>query len=637
MKKFLFTLCVMALSFLSVHAQVVFSADFESGMPAGWTQTTNATDGGWNAGDAASLASANFPISDHTNFIGTNDDACNCLKNADILMTSTFSLVGVSSPFLKFDNYYYDLTYNGITESANVLYSIDGGSNWILLNDVAANTGDWETRFVDLSPIGSQASVMLAFEYNDGGDWLYGWMLDNVSVFGLPSTSATLSSVAPVAGTPSAYGGVGTSVDISGTIMNSGASTINAITVEYSDGTNTYTDNLTGLNLASFGSYNFTHNSGFIVPSTGNHNIDVWITLVGDADNSDDMISTTIVGVAFVPVHNVVFEEATGTWCGWCPRGSVNMDLMATSHPDACLIAVHNGDPMTDATYDGGVGSFPGFSGYPSVLSDRKMIVDPSAMETYYAAHKDDFGFAEISGSSTFNSGTREAVVSASAELAVDLNGDYRFACVFTENGVTGTDAGYNQTNYYAGGGNGPMGGYESLPSSVPAAQMVYEFVARTILGGFSGQSGSLPGSMTAGQTYNYSFNYTIPAGFDENEMKAIILLIDNGSDQILNAAQMTVGGNTGIVFPVKSIGTMNVYPNPATNNVSISLNLDKSSDVTVMVTDILGKVIAVYNEGQLSEGSSTIAVDVANLPAGTYNINVVAEDGMMAKTIVKN
>ena len=52
-----------------------------------------------------------------------------------------------------------------------------------------------------------------------------------------------------------------------------------------------------------------------------------------------------------------------------------------------------------------------------------------------------------------------------------------------TEDGVRRVmTSGYNQVNAYAGNALGPMGGFESLPNPVPAAQMVYDHVARVLL-----------------------------------------------------------------------------------------------------------------------------------------------------------
>ena len=44
--------------------------------------------------------------------------------------------------------------------------------------------------------------------------------------------------------------------------------------------------------------------------------------------------------------QNVVVEDFTGTWCGWCPRVSGFVRLLKQETSDAIVIAIHNGDAM---------------------------------------------------------------------------------------------------------------------------------------------------------------------------------------------------------------------------------------------------------------------------------------------------
>ncbi|MCC6724219.1 MAG: hypothetical protein IT258_06875, partial [Saprospiraceae bacterium] len=77
MKKLL-SLIAAAFAVFAVNAQTTYlSADFEAGMPAGWTQLTAASDGGFKVGTAAQLSSQYFPIADNgTKIAATNDDGC---------------------------------------------------------------------------------------------------------------------------------------------------------------------------------------------------------------------------------------------------------------------------------------------------------------------------------------------------------------------------------------------------------------------------------------------------------------------------------------------------------------------------------------------------------------------------------
>ena len=99
----------------------------------------------------------------------------------------------------------------------------------------------------------------------------------------------------------------------------------------------------------------------------------------------DNTLSGSINPVVPAPGKMVIGEEATGTWCQWCPRGAVFMDQFETKYNQFWEgIAVHNGDPMTVVEYDSGIGAFIG--GYPSAIVDRGTEVDPSGMSPDFFA-----------------------------------------------------------------------------------------------------------------------------------------------------------------------------------------------------------------------------------------------------------
>ena len=138
------------------------------------------------------------------------------------------------------------------------------------------------------------------------------------------------------------------------------------------------------------------------------------------------------------------------------------------------------------------------------------------------------------------------------------------------EDGVTGTASGYNQANYYSGGGSGVMGGYESLGDPVPAAQMVYNNVGRALLGGYDGQAGSVPAAVTDLMTASYTFNYTVPSSQNRENMHAVALLIDQTNGEIVNAGEIPIPpANIGLVNN-ETIG-MSVFPNPANDILNVS------------------------------------------------------------------
>ena len=133
------------------------------------------------------------------------------------------------------------------------------------------------------------------------------------------------------------------------------------------------------------------------------------------------------------------------------------MDLFEASYSGFWVgVAVHNGDPMTDATYDAGFGTLIG--GYPSATVDRGADVDPSQMTTEFLSRLQTVPVAVTQNGATWDPATRQLEVSLTSTFSSAANNNYKIACVITEDNVTGTTSGYNQSNAYAGGGNGVMG-----------------------------------------------------------------------------------------------------------------------------------------------------------------------------------
>ncbi len=552
MKKFL-SLLIAAVSVLATNAQtVILSEAFEgTGIPLGWTQQTSATDGGYKFGTSTVLSSLSFPVPNNgTKAAGTNDDGCNCNKLNDLLILPAFDFSAQAAVSLKFDFFYFDAIYQGVQEHAYVSVSTDGGATW---QDVATlpGAGDWQTGYiVNLSAAAGMSNVRVAFRYTDGGGWLYGLAIDNVSLFAPALNDVSVATLAIPRFKES-----GTTVNIVGELTNLGAQTLSSVDISWSDGTNTYTDNVTGINVPYLGTYSFTHSTPLSLSQAVSYNYTVWADNPNgaiDANAGNNQLAGVVSGVSYIPSKKMLAEEATGTWCGWCPRGTEWMDFMTENYPDEFVgIAVHNGDPMTVAAYDSGLNAFPGFSGYPSVIVDRNAIWDPSDLENILQGYLDRIAPVAPTIDASIDVATRTLSIDVDAEFVTQLsNIDYRFNVVLTEDNVSGTGAGYAQTNYYAGPAapTDPIPGYgsdwDALPATVPAADMVYNHVGRAILGGWAGTAGSIPTAVVDGEIANKNYTVTdFNTGWNPFNMHAVVMVIDNATGEALNvnSTQMEV------------------------------------------------------------------------------------------------
>jgi hypothetical protein len=296
---------------------------------------------------------------------------------------------------------------------------------------------------------------------------------------------------------------------------------------------------------------------------------------------------------------------------------------------------------MTVTEYDAGIGTLIG--GYPSALVDRLGDVDPSGMSSDFFTRLQTAPKATLVNGATWDATTRVLNVSVRYNFALAANGNYKSACVLTEDGVTGTGAGWSQSNAYAGGNNGVMGGFESLPTPVPAAQMVYDHVARAIAPSFTGMNGIFPATVNAGDAHIVNYSFTLPAGWDESEIQIIGLLIDP-TGKIDNAGSVDIttavangyetGINAGIAQVLSSSKAVVLAPNPATGSSAILLNLATESDVRIELTDLNGKLITSGTYTNLS-GAQSISMDLNGLSAGIYAVNILVNGTLYTEKLV--
>ena len=427
-------------------------------------------------------------------------------------------------------------------------------------------------------------------------------------------------------------------------IVNGGSTAITSMKVDLTYNGSTTTQTVTGINLPTAGIYTVSMPSTVLVAGSLPVTALVYEVNGGAGDNTptNDMLSEQINPVVPAPGKMVVGEEATGTWCQWCPRGAVFMDLYETKYQDFWAgIAVHNGDPMTVADYDTGIGSLIG--GYPSALVDRMGDVDPSGMSSDFFTRLQTAPKATLLNGATWDPNTRVLNVSVRYTFSSGANGNYKSACVLTEDDVTGTGAGWSQSNAYAGGNNGTMGGYESLPNPVPASQMVYNHVARAIAPSFTGMSGIFPASINAGDVHIVNYTFTLPAGWDENQIHIVGMLIDPngkidnaGSADIVTAVNngYETGINVGIAEVLSETKTLTLAPNPAYGSASVLLQIKAESDVSVYVSDLNGKAMLRGEYSNLS-GAQSIGLNLNGLAAGIYNVQVWINGTMYSEKLV--
>jgi thiol-disulfide isomerase/thioredoxin len=423
-------------------------------------------------------------------------------------------------------------------------------------------------------------------------------------------------------------------------VKNLGNTAVTSLSLEVTYNGTTLTKNVSGLNLAKNASTKVLMDGPVSIVGGSNVLKATLKSVNGGADDNaaDDSKELLISPMTIAPGKYVVVEEATGTWCTWCPRGAVFLRKMDEKYGKLFIgIAVHNNDPMMNDNYDNGFGTI--ISGYPSASVDRGADIDPSAMETDIVTRLQVAPKGGIKSGAIYNVASRELKVSLTTKFNVAVSGNYKVAFVLVEDSVTGTGTGWDQVNAYAGGSRGEMGGFEKLPNPVPGSMMVYDHVGRIIYPNFKGLNNAYAATVNAGDSFVHNFTVGVDPTWKVEKLHVVGLLIDpsgridNGSNTKLNDAIANgfVNGTavTGLLGVKMEAGGLMVYPNPSKG--MFTLSGDALVDAQVSVYTLDGKLV----QTEKMDGA-TSTIDGSNWMPGVYVAVVKSDAGSFAVKIVK-
>lgn len=340
---------------------------------------------------------------------------------------------------------------------------------------------------------------------------------------------------------------------VEASVLNAGTAPITSDMLAFSAtvGTNQY-DNLTGTMVPASikpGAAGTVTISGLQCPYEGLEvPFRIELTKVNGKE-FNDYYETTLLCLTQGYDRAVVVEEGTGTWCGWCPRGIVGMEYMRENYSDKGFIgiAVHvsssSPDPMQVSSYMPVVNQY--FDSFPNSMFNRMLVgVDPNTdyLQQGYDIIRSIPALGAVGLKVSASDDISELNVEATTVFGLDLeDADYRLAFVVTQDNV----GPYYQQNYYAGGQNGKMDGWETKSSRVST---IYNEVARNIKDAF-GIEGSLPSAIEGGKVYTYSTTIETNLLGESTiaDISTIALLINNKTGYIENAVKVEGIGQAAV------------------------------------------------------------------------------------------
>lgn len=346
------------------------------------------------------------------------------------------------------------------------------------------------------------------------------------------------------------------------------------------------------------------------------YNIPVIVTVTkvnGETNNASNPSAGTYVNCLAAGngySRNIVIEESTGTWCGYCPFGYSTMEALKEKYTDGTVIlsAVHDDDYMPAASYEQW---FQLVDGFPMGIVNRigeADITDLESTEEYISYFKSYPTISKVSLSAE-NKDNTTLSLSADVEFSLPVAAnDFALAFALTEDGV----GPYDQTNYMSGDANYRDSEWYSKPNPV---SLVYNDVARDIKDVWGIQN-SLPNALEAKKATSYSTTMSLATIANAAKTcKAMVYVINQTTGAIENAAVVDVHQGAGVDDAVISESAVSV----TTVNGGITV---EGNEGLVEVYTVEGRKVA-----------QTRASGTINLAKGIY---IVKADDTVAKVLVK-
>ena len=358
------------------------------------------------------------------------------------------------------------------------------------------------------------------------------------------------------------------------------------------------------------------------VPATaGVYTLKVWISIIGtDVGPLNDTVTKTVKVLDELPQKNVVLQMFKHQTCGPCYPADTMIKHQVDPLPYYNTVNLYCS--TSDVIYSPHGDTLDNYA-HPMVVFDHFTFPsDPfSLANSFYTLNGQKYldklyereEFLEPVGVSfsslTVDTNSRTIVAEVSADFYDDLSGDYRFNVYILEDSILEYQASApDPVNYY------------------------HTRVLRTMLGNTWGQPSSIPSSVSTGQTVSYTFNFSVPNGYDMTQLRLIGLVqkfsASNYDRRILNSSQVFSRDYLSASLGEEDLNyQFDLYPNPAANVLQIDLKNEVDMKEIRVVT-LAGKVVL--------ESEFTNVIDVSQLAAGSYYVVVSNENGSHTKMFVK-
>ncbi len=629
MKTELLVIFIVLLFGSKLHSQeVIFSEDFENGIPDTWTQSMENGSDGWKAGTPTSLQSTYFEIStkNKTKIVATNDDKCQCDKSHDLLKTPPMDLSKYKNLFLYFDVYFEKkCMLEMVYENLLLKVSTDGGDSW---KDLCSIWGDykWHTVAVDVSEYtgGNNKNIVFAWEYSDKLKELFGAALDNIKLVIPVDYDINMLSIDipfPI------YGLNNAPLHFKGKLVNNGSNKIKSFVINYTiNGGTPVSATIDGINIPPLGIYEYTHPLAWTPPSSAKYEVKVFITKINgnnDKLQANDTLSKSIEIIPKAVKRLPLYEHFTSNSCNPCVFWNTlflqplldSNDVNSDNNPGLAAIKYQLDFPgKADQSFNPDVATrklFTGIHSIPQTVINGVVKQFP----TQEGLNKAKLlpAYLEITGTAKANTTNNYLEVSVTLNPLKDLGTNNILQIAVVEDSYNNTKGNNGETDFYQ--------------------------VLRKLLPNGNGTLVDLSsGKVTHSESYTFTVgnvntgNYNLWKGLDNCHI--VVFVQNQVGKEILQAKVLPISLISDIKEEISIDNPIDIFPNPAKDVVSISLaKCNDLSKISISIMNTLGQIV--YAGSLQPSNDKHFTINISDIATGVYYINVNVDSKMFSKKFV--
>ncbi len=339
---------------------------------------------------------------------------------------------------------------------------------------------------------------------------------------------------------------------------------------------------------------------------------------------------------------NVLIEEFTGIHCQYCPDGhKISAQVMAAYPGKVFAVNVHTGGYASPGsgeldfrTTDGdAISNIPGMgiTGYPTGDVNRHLwygsalAIDRANWQLASQMAMSQSAYVNIAGAAVLNTATKvltiniEAYYTANSPLATN-----KFTVLLLQDNIDGTQTGgstFNPTMINSDGTYRHMHALRDVLTSAAAGDII--------------------ATTSAGTTFTKTITYTVPASFKNIPVKTadleLIAFVSEGSTETINVCKIPITLSTTGIAENTLNSSLNIYPNPAKENMFVEFNLDQAQPqpVAINVYNSLGEIVYTETLQTVSSGPQQVKIETGKLAQGLYILEVKTKDASSLRRVV--